>query len=292
MTTIPFLPDLPEPAGVPIAVLPGVRRLPCGNPGPFTGSGTNTWLVGRGATIAVIDPGPADPAHLAAILAAAGTARIGAILVSHTHADHSPGAAALAAATGAPTLGFGPHATPPGAGGEGADHGFVPDRPLADGEAVEGPDWRLAALHTPGHCANHLCFALEGTGALFSADLVMAWSTTVVSPPDGAMAAYMASLARLSARDDALLLPGHGPPLPEPGPFLAALAAHRRAREAAVLAALRAAGRADAAGLVPAVYGPIAPRLAPAAGRSLLAHLIKLEAEGLVGRDGGSWRPA
>jgi glyoxylase-like metal-dependent hydrolase (beta-lactamase superfamily II) len=288
--SIPFLKDDPLPVGEVAEVAPGVRRLLCGNPGPFTFRGTNTWIIGRGGSVAVLDPGPEDAAHLAAILAATAGERITHIIVSHTHRDHSPGAAALQAATGAPTFGFGPHLTPPEAGGEGGDHGFRPDIPLADGAALEGEGWRLCAIHTPGHCANHLCFALEGTGILFSADHVMSWSTSVVSPPDGDMAAYMASLARLAARDDRLFLPGHGPPLPEPAPFLAALAAHRREREAMVLDALRAAGRATARELVAPVYGPaLDARLVPAAARSLLAHLLKLAAEGAAARDGEHW---
>lgn len=277
------------PYGEAAEAAPLVRRLLCDNPGPFTFRGTNTWLIGRGE-VAVLDPGPADPRHLAAILRATAGERITRILVSHTHRDHSPGAAALAAATGAPVLGFGPHLTPPEAGGEGGDHAFRPDLALPDGAAVEGGAWRLEALHTPGHCANHLCFALEteqGGGILFSGDHVMAWSTTVVSPPDGDMAAYMASLARLAARDHRLYLPGHGPPLPEPAAYLAALAAHRREREARVLEALCRAGRATAGELVGPVYGPeLDPRLAGGAARSLLAHLLKLAAEGAVRQEG------
>jgi glyoxylase-like metal-dependent hydrolase (beta-lactamase superfamily II) len=286
--SIPFLRDDALQPGAVEEIAPGLRRILCGNPGPFTFRGTNTYLIGRGE-VAVLDPGPADDAHLAAILRAAEGERITRILVSHTHRDHSPGAAALAAATGARRFGFGPHLTPPDQGGEGGDHAFHPDATLADGEAIETDEWRATALHTPGHCANHLCFALEGIGegVLFSADHVMSWSTSVVSPPDGDMAAYMASLAKLAARDDRLYLPGHGPPLPDPAPFVAALAAHRMEREAKVLDALRAARRATAADLVPAVYGPeLDPRLAPAAARSLLAHLIKLAAEEEAARDG------
>jgi glyoxylase-like metal-dependent hydrolase (beta-lactamase superfamily II) len=243
--------------------------------------------------VAVLDPGPEDASHLAAILAATRGETVTRILVSHTHRDHSPGAAALAAATGAPTHAFGPHLTPPGEGGEGGDHAFRPDRRLADGEAVEGEGWRLLALHTPGHCGNHLCFALEGAGILFSADHVMSWSTSVVSPPDGDMAAYMRSLARVREREDRLLLPGHGPAITEPRPFLAALTVHREEREALVVEALKRAGRpATAAELVPPVYGPLDPRLVAAAGRSLLAHLIKLEAEGAAKREGEAWLPA
>jgi glyoxylase-like metal-dependent hydrolase (beta-lactamase superfamily II) len=291
---IPFRRDDALAPGAVEETVPGlVRRVLCDNPSAFTFRGTNTYLIGGGeGGVAVLDPGPADPAHLAAILAATRGERVSRILVSHTHRDHSPGAAALAAATGAPTFGFGPHLTPPSEGGEGGDHGFRPDIRLADGETIEGNGWRLTALHTPGHCGNHLCFALEGTGTLFSADHVMSWSTSIVSPPDGDMAAYMRSLQRLRERDDRLLLPGHGPAITEPEAFLAALAAHREEREARVAEALARAGRATAAELVPPVYGPLDPRLVAAAGRSLLAHLIKLEAEGAVRRDGEAWRPA
>lgn len=290
--SIPFLKDDPLPPDEVAQVAPGIRRILCGNPGPFTFRGTNTWIIGAGASVAVLDPGPEDAAHLDAILRATAGERITHILVSHTHRDHSPGVAALQRATGAPAMGFGPHLTPPDQGGEGGDHAFRPDVVLADGAEVEGDDWRLRAIHTPGHCANHLCFALEGRGVLFSADHVMSWSTSVVSPPDGDMAAYMRSLARLAERDDRLFLPGHGPPLPDPAPFLAALAAHRREREAMVLEALRAARRASAHDLVAPVYGPaLDARLVPAAARSLLAHLIKLEAEGGAVRDGQAWEP-
>ena len=290
--SIPFLREDPLPHGAVEQIAPGIRRIVCANPGPFTFRGTNTYLIGRGE-VAVLDPGPADAAHLAAILRATAGERITRILVSHTHRDHSPGAVALVAATGATTFGHGPHVTPPDAGGEGGDHAFRPDIALPDGATVESDEWRVTALHTPGHCANHLCFALENEaapGILFSADHVMSWSTTVVSPPDGDMAAYMASLARIAARDDRLYLPGHGPPLPDPAPFVAALAAHRREREAKVFHALRAARRATAAELVPPVYGPeLDAKLVPAAARSLLAHLIKLAAEGAAAREGDAF---
>ncbi|NKC31927.1 MBL fold metallo-hydrolase [Falsiroseomonas selenitidurans] len=288
--SIPFLRDDPVKPGEAVPVAPGVRRILCDNPGPFTWRGTNTWLIGQGR-VAVLDPGPADAAQLAAILRATEGETITHILVSHTHRDHSPGVAALQAATGARSHGFGPHLTPPDQGGEGGDHSFTPDVRLADGAVVEGDEFRLTAIHTPGHCANHLCFARDD-GVVFSADHVMSWSTTVVSPPDGDMAAYMASLSKLAAQDASLYLPGHGPPLPNPAPFVAALAAHRLEREAKVLDALRAARRATALALVPPVYGPVLePRLVPAAARSLLAHLLKLVAEGQAARDGESFEP-
>ncbi|WP_439596976.1 MBL fold metallo-hydrolase [Falsiroseomonas sp.] len=288
--SIPFLREDPLPPGLAAEVAPGVRRLLCDNPGPFTWRGTNTYLIGRGR-VAVLDPGPADAAQLAAILRATQGETITHILVSHTHRDHSPGVAALQAATGARSYGFGPHLTPPEQGGEGGDHDFRPDVTLADGEVVEGDELRLTAIHTPGHCANHLCFAGED-GVVFSADHVMSWSTTVVSPPDGDMAAYMASLAKLAAREAGLYLPGHGPPLPNPAPFVAALAAHRLEREAKVFHALRHAGRATALELVPPVYGPVLDvKLVPAAARSLLAHLLKLVAEGQAAQDGQHFEP-
>ena len=292
--SIPFLKQDPLAHGAVEETAPGVRRIICPNPSAFTFRGTNTYIIGRGK-VAVMDPGPEDAAHLAAILAATEGETITHVVITHTHRDHSPGARPLVAATGAMTYGFGPHMTPPDAGGEGGDHGFHPDVRVGDGERIEGDGWALEALHTPGHCANHLCFALDGgegkTGVLFSADHVMSWSTSVVSPPDGDMADYMRSLARLQARDDTMLLPGHGPAITDPKPFLAALAAHRQEREALVLEALRAAGRATPAELVPPVYGALDPRLVGPAGRSLLSHLIKLEGEGQVRREGEAWQP-
>jgi len=278
---IPFLRDDPLPHGTVEETAPGVRRVVCSNPSAFTFRGTNTYIVGRGR-VAVIDPGPEDAAHLAAILAATRGETVTQVIVTHTHRDHSPGAAALVAATGATTYGFGPHVTPPDQGGEGGDHGFRPDVTVPDGGVVEGEDWRLTALHTPGHCANHLCFAMDGNGVLFSADHVMGWSTSVVGPPDGDMTDYMASLDRLIGRDDAVLLPGHGPAIRQPKPFMEALRAHRLEREAKVLAALTAAVMAPVEELVAPVYGPLDPKLVPAAGRSLLAHLEKLRREGVV----------
>jgi glyoxylase-like metal-dependent hydrolase (beta-lactamase superfamily II) len=280
---IPFLKDDPLAHGAVEQIAPLVRRVLCNNPSAFTFRGTNTYIVGQGE-VGVIDPGPVDDAQLAAILAATRGERIAAVIATHTHRDHSPGAAALIAATGARSFGFGPHMTPAEAGGEGGDHGFRPDITLPDGARIAGEGWTLEALHTPGHCANHLCFSLLGSGILFSADHVMSWSTSVVSPPDGDMADYMRSLARVMARDDTMLLPGHGPKITDPKPFLAALFAHREEREARVVTALRAVGEASADGLVGPVYGPLDPRLVKPAGRSLLSHLIKLEQEGVVAR--------
>ncbi|TDH63938.1 MBL fold metallo-hydrolase [Dankookia rubra] len=286
---IAFLRDDPLPHGAVEETAPGVRRLVCNNPSAFTFRGTNTYIIGRGR-VAVMDPGPENAAHLSAILAATQGETVTHVIVTHTHRDHSPGATALVAATGSRTHGFGPHVTPPDQGGEGGDHGFRPEVMVPEGGVVEGEGWRLTALHTPGHCANHLCFAMEGNGVLFSADHVMGWSTSVVSPPDGDMTDYMASLDRLIARDDATLLPGHGPAIRDPKPFMQALRTHRLEREAKVLEALTAAVMAPVEDLVAPVYGPLDPKLVPAAGRSLLAHLLKLEREGVVRSSvGGTW---
>jgi len=286
---IPFLRDDDLVHGEVERIAPGVRRVLCNNPGPFTYRGTNTYLIGGGASVAVLDPGPVDDAHAAAILAATQGERITHILVSHTHRDHSPGAAALQRATGAATYAYGPHATP---GADGGDHDFRPDVKLTDGVPLDGGDWRVTPIFTPGHCANHLCFALDGTGILFSADHVMSWSTSVVSPPDGNMRDFMTSLARLRGREgtDHLYLPGHGPKLPDPMPFLDGLAQHRQRREARIVAALREGGPMAVPALVGQVYGPLDPRLVGAAGRSLLAQLIMLEGEGAAAREGEVWR--
>jgi glyoxylase-like metal-dependent hydrolase (beta-lactamase superfamily II) len=294
--SIPFLKQDPLPAGA-VEELgppggPRIRRIRCDNPGPFTVLGTNSYLLGQGA-VTLIDPGPRNEAHLAALLDAVAGERIERILVTHTHRDHTGGLPALVAATGAPTFGFGPHMTPPAESGEGGDHDFHPDQTLAEGAVLDGEGWRLTALHTPGHCANHLCFVLEGARILFSGDHAMSCSTSVVIPPDGDMASYMAALARVAAAEWALMLPGHGAPLPEPGPLLHALLEHRWEREALVLAALRAQpAPASVEALVPAVYGPLDPRLLRAAGHSLLAHLLKLRAEGRAGDENGCWHAA
>ena len=265
--------DEPQPAYfVPTQAAPGIRRLVAPNPGPMTHHGTNTWLVDGPRGLAVIDPGPDDAGHRAAILAAGDVAYI---LLTHTHPDHLAGAPALAAATGAPVAGW---ATP-------WDRGFTPDIPLADGDTLAG----LTVLHTPGHASDHVCFAQPGTGVLFSGDHVMSWSTSIVSPPDGDMAAYMASLRLLLARDDTLYLCGHGPPLPEPARLVRGMLNHRAAREAAVLAML-ARGPATADDLVAAMYAGLAAHLLPAARRSVLAHLLKLEAEGRAFAAGGVWK--
>lgn len=292
-----------EPAhGEAVPVGPDVVRVTVNNPSPFTFHGTNSYIVGHD-TLAVIDPGPEDEAHLAALLAAIGGRPVSHILVSHTHRDHAPLARRLKAETGALIVAEGPHrASRPLHEGEtnpfaeSADAAFSPDIAVADGETVSGDGWALTALHTPGHTANHAAFALEGTGILFSADHVMAWATTVVAPPDGSMGDFMASLEKLLARDDRLYLPGHGGPVTDPAAFLRGLRTHRRMRERAILARV-AAGDRRIADMVKVIYRETDPLLHGAAALSVLAHLEDLVEKGAVKADGppslhGVYEPA
>lgn len=268
---------------------PLVRRLLARNPSPFTFTGTGTFVVGHG-TVAVIDPGPDDPAHVAALLAGLAGETVSHIVITHTHMDHSPAAPALKAATGALVVGCAPLVLSDD--GPRADAGFdasyAPDRVMADGDSVSGPGWTLKAVHTPGHTSNHLCFALEQEQALFTGDHVMGWSTTVVAPPDGDMADYMASLEKLIGRDDAIYHPTHGEAVTEPQRFVRHLLSHRRQREGQVLRAI-GEGLTSIPQMVAAMYAMVDKRLHPAAGRSVLAHLIDLERRGLVVRAGDVW---
>jgi glyoxylase-like metal-dependent hydrolase (beta-lactamase superfamily II) len=264
-------------------VAPGIRRIVARNPGPFTFHGTGTYVVGEGQ-VAVIDPGPDLPEHIEALLMDLAGEEVTHILVTHTHRDHSPAAAAVKEATGAPTYGFGPHA-----GGrrgetgveEGGDWDFVPDIVVQDGGEIAGAGWRFEAVHTPGHTSNHLCFALPDQGILFSGDHVMGWSTSVIAPPDGDMAAYMASLDKLLGRRDAVYWPTHGPAITEPKEHVRAFIGHRREREAGILDCLNAGvERVDR--IVERLYVGLNPNLKRAAGRSVLAHLIDLRGRGIV----------
>lgn len=268
---------------------PLVRRLIAPNASPFTFNGTCTYIVGHGR-VAIVDPGPEDEAHFSAILAAVQGEKVETILVTHTHRDHSPGAARLRAATGARVVGAAPFVAT-GDGTEGLDSAhdrdYSPEAILADGERLQGAGYTIEAVATPGHCSNHLCLALLEENALFSGDHVMAWSTSVVAPPDGSMRAYMASLDKLRGRDETVYWPGHGGPVAEPQRYLRALILHRRQREASILAAL-SDGPQTIAGLVARVYVGLDPSLARAAGLSTLAHLEDLGERGLVAAEGGN----
>jgi glyoxylase-like metal-dependent hydrolase (beta-lactamase superfamily II) len=268
-------------------VAPGIRRIVARNPGPFTFRGTGTYVVGEGK-VAVIDPGPDLPEHIEALLMDLAGEEVTHILVTHTHRDHSPAAAAVKEATGAPTYGFGPHAGgrrgEPGVE-EGGDWDFAPDVVIEDGGEIVGDGWRFEAVHTPGHTSNHLCFALPDEGILFSGDHVMGWSTSVIAPPDGDMAAYMASLDKLLGRRDAVYWPTHGPAITDPKEHVRSFIAHRREREAGILDSLGAGiERIDA--MVERLYIGLNPNLKRPAGRSVLAHLIDLHRRGLVVCDG------
>jgi glyoxylase-like metal-dependent hydrolase (beta-lactamase superfamily II) len=258
-------------------IAPGVRRLVARNPGFMTGPGTNTYLLGT-QRCAVIDPGPHDPVHIERILEAAG-GRVSAILATHTHPDHSPAVAALAQSTGAEVLGRGA----PVHGRQ--DATFAPTRVLNDGDVVRVDDLALRAIHTPGHASNHLCYLLEGAGMLFSGDHVMQGSTVVIGPPDGDMQLYLQSLARLQREPVTRIAPGHGTVIEDAQSEVARLIAHRLQREAKVVERLRRAGRATIDVLVASVYDDVDPRLHPVAKGSLLAHLLKLEADGRAARD-------
>jgi glyoxylase-like metal-dependent hydrolase (beta-lactamase superfamily II) len=311
---IPFV-TLDDPRyGEVVQVAPLVQRLVANNPSKFTYRGTGTYLVGEGDHLVVIDPGPLDDAHRDSLAAAIAGRRVAAILVTHCHADHSPLAAWLAAETGAPTVGFGPHPRPDDpdpddpdpdepdpddsvTGGdadgpdgpvkieESTDHDFDPTIRVVDGEvAASGPGFTLRAVHTPGHTSNHLCFSFDEQQALFTGDHIMGWSTTVIGPPDGDMRAYLESLQKVRERDDRTFWPTHGSPVTDTRPFLDAFLAHRLDREAQVLAAVRS-GQTDVAEMVKVLYAGVREELHKPAGRSVLAHLIKLVDDGLVAID-------
>ncbi|HEV2363039.1 MAG TPA: MBL fold metallo-hydrolase [Caulobacteraceae bacterium] len=283
---IPYVRDIDVQYGRCDQVSPLIRRVTADNPGPFTFKGTGTYIVGA-REVAVIDPGPDDPAHLAALRRAIERERVAAVLVTHHHLDHSPLARPLAEATGATIFGrpAPPRRDESGVRTEEGRDDFLPDVVVADGRRFEGPGWTLQALATPGHTSNHICYALAEENALFSGDHIMGWSTTVVTPPDGDMDAYMASLEKVAARRFATLWPTHGPPVTEPAPFLAAYAEHRRERERQILAEL-GRGKRRIADIVPRLYASVDKRLWPAAARSVWAHMIALVRNGRVLADG------
>lgn len=273
--------------GQSLAVAPGVRKVLANNPGPFTYNGTATHIVGRGE-VAVIDPGPDNPAHIEALLAATKGEVITHIVLTHTHRDHAGGVAQLAAKTGALVCGCAPWQVPEGEDTGKVDAGhetsYQPNLILQDGDGISGPHWRLSAVATPGHSSNHLAFALENTGILFPGDHVMSWSTTVIAPPDGSLRAYMNSLDRLLERDDTLFLPAHGAAIRSPGQILRALKSHRRQRDGSIQARL-VAGDRTIAEIVARSYVGLDPRLHRAASLSVMAHLLDLIDRGLVTSD-------
>jgi glyoxylase-like metal-dependent hydrolase (beta-lactamase superfamily II) len=280
----------PWPTGEIEQLDPLIRRVLAPNGSPFTYTGTQTYLVGGESGVAVIDPGPADADHLDALVRAIGGAPVLAIACTHTHRDHSPAAAPLARLTSAPVIGCAPlvlESDEPRADAP-FDSAYAPDRVLADGEPLSGPGWTLTAVATPGHTSNHLCFALEETGALFTGDHVMGWSTTVVAPPDGDMAAYMASLERLHAREERVYYPAHGPAVHNPRQLVHGMIGHRRQRERQILQLLGQRPQTIAE-LVPQMYKGVDQRLWPAAGQSVKAHLLDLERREVVTFLGCAW---
>ena len=267
-----------------------IRRVIANNPSAFTFHGTGTYILGHGQ-VAIVDPGPDLAEHVDALLDAIRGETVSHILVTHTHSDHSPAVKAVQAATGAPSYAYGPHGTRPedGASEDGADYNFAPDHVVGDGDVVTGKGWSVEAVHTPGHCSNHLCFALREESALLCGDHVMGWSTSIVSPPDGDMAAYMASLEKVGHHDAARYFPTHGAPIDDPKPYVLALLAHRHEREDQIMGEL-ANGPATIAEMVPRMYADVDPKLYPPAARSVLAHLIHMVETGRVQEDGEIYR--
>ncbi|MDT8279316.1 MAG: MBL fold metallo-hydrolase [Erythrobacter sp.] len=289
------IPPQPWPTGLAENVEPLVRRVLAPNPSPYTFTGTQTYVVGAagGPDCAVIDPGPNEAAHIDAIIAAIAGRRVLAIMCTHTHRDHSPAAAPLAALTGAPIVGCAPLvlASELPRADEAFDPTYAPDRVLTDGEGMRGTGWTLTAVATPGHTSNHLCYALEESGSLFTGDHVMGWSTSVVIPPDGDMGDYMASLEKLMARDDVRYHSAHGAAIEKPRQLVRGMIGHRRQREAQILRLLGEAAR-PVSDFIPAMYKGLDPRLIPAAEMSVTAHLIDLEKRGAVRRTDSVWRVA
>jgi glyoxylase-like metal-dependent hydrolase (beta-lactamase superfamily II) len=283
--TLQFNRELDFTYGHVSVLTPGIRRVIAENPGPFTFKGTGTYIVGRGE-VAVIDPGPYDEAHFAALQRALKGETVTHIVVTHTHRDHSPGVQLLQPATGATSYGFGPHMGGVGPEhAEGGDTDFNPDVVVRDGDVIEGRDWTLEAVHTPGHTSNHLCFAFKEENVLFSGDHVMGWSTTVVTQPDGDMGDYMRSLEKLQQRDDATYWPTHGAAITDPKTHLAGLIAHRRHREDQIAACLKK-GESTIPAMVEAMYVDLDPRLVRGAQRSVQSHLIHMMENGVVACDG------
>ena len=280
--SIPFIHEIEFEYGVVDQVTPLIRRVVCNNPGGFTFHGTGTYIIGRG-DVAVIDPGPLDDAHIAALEKAVEGETVSHILITHTHRDHSPAAAPFKKTTGAPTYGYGPHGGDRGGPKveEGGDYEFVPDHVIKDGDVIVGNGWSFEAIHTPGHTSNHVCFALREENAIFSGDHVMGWSTSVISPPDGNMADYMKSLRKMLTREEEIYWPTHGPPITEPKAHVEAFITHRNGREDAILQCI-SEGRNTIPDMVEVMYADVDPRLHRAAGRSVFAHLLHMAETGRV----------
>ncbi|HEY1929149.1 MAG TPA: MBL fold metallo-hydrolase [Caulobacteraceae bacterium] len=283
---IPFVREIDLEYGRCDVVSPLIRRVTANNAGPFTFRGTGTYIVGRGA-VAVIDPGPAMPEHLDAILAAVEGETVTHILVTHHHSDHSPLSRPLAARTGAKVWGCAVRDLPePGEVRLEAGYDrFEPDISVCGGAVIEGEGWTLEAIPTPGHTSNHICYALAEEDALFSGDHIMGWSTTVITPPDGDMGDYLRSLELIRERDFSVLWPTHGPPVTEVRPFLDAYIEHRKDRERQILARL-AAGDTRIKAMVPVLYSAVDQRLWPAAAHSVMAHMLELVRTGRVATEG------
>jgi glyoxylase-like metal-dependent hydrolase (beta-lactamase superfamily II) len=281
MTDLTFDRNFEATPGQPVRVSPLVRRVLVNNPSPFTFKGTNSYIIGNGQ-VAVIDPGPDDDAHLTALLEAVKGETVTHILVTHSHADHSPLARRLKVATGAIMLAAGSVEVPSSAGlrlDASIDHDFVPDERLSDGDRLSGPGWTLEAVFTPGHMSNHMCFALGEEQALFAGDHVMAWATSVIAPPDGDMGQYFASLRKLLDREEQVYHPGHGPSRRDPLPLVRGYLAHRRMREEAIRARVEQGAR-SVAEIVAAIYADVDPKLHGAAALSTTAHLHHLVEQG------------
>ena len=284
--SIPFVRDVEFEYGVVDQVSPLIRRVICNNPGGFTFHGTGTYIIGQGE-VAVIDPGPLDDDHIAALELAVQGETVTHILITHTHRDHSPAAAPFKKSTGAPTYGYGPHGGDRGGPKveEGGDYEFVPDHVIKDKDVIEGEGWTVEAIHTPGHTSNHICFALREENAIFTGDHVMGWSTSVISPPDGNMSDYMNSLRKMLLREEEVYWPTHGPAITGPKAHVEAFIAHRSGREDAILKCIHE-GRNTIPAMVEVMYADVDKRLHRAAGRSVFAHLLHMAETGRVTADG------
>lgn len=288
--SIPFLTEPELEYGEVVEMAPGLRRVVANNPSKFTYRGTGTYIVGQGR-VAIVDPGPDDADHIAAVLAAVDGEQVDVLLITHTHRDHSPAARAVTEATGAVAYGFGPHPAADDDDGKSEERGdieFAPDAAVIHGDVVEGPGWSFECLYTPGHISNHIAYRWREAAGVFTGDHIMGWSTTVIPPPDGNMTDYLASLRLLAdSPGDRVYWPTHGPPVTQPQALVEALYSHRLDRERQILACL-ATGPKTISEMVEVMYADVAPELHEPASRSVLAHLIAMTGDGRVGSHGES----